>query len=146
MNNYGRFGALLGTVYIGHTHCKFLVSLSTVSRRHNIHTNSIWNSHYFTGVYLHACVCMLGLCRTQCRSTHMSWSSTEGDQHTTRLGWIRSPGNLAKCVRVHWRGRTEFSYFGYQSKRYYRLGVDQSTWNDNTLEWWNGQATVQCHR
>lgn len=27
MNNYGRFGALLGTIYIGHTHCKYLVSI-----------------------------------------------------------------------------------------------------------------------
>lgn len=26
MHNYGRFGALLGTIYIGHSHCKFLVS------------------------------------------------------------------------------------------------------------------------
>lgn len=28
MNSYGRFGALLGTIYVGHTHCKFLVSLA----------------------------------------------------------------------------------------------------------------------
>lgn len=27
MNKYGRFGALLGTIYVGHTNCKFLVSI-----------------------------------------------------------------------------------------------------------------------
>lgn len=29
---YGRFGALLGTIYIGHTHCKFLVIEITFER------------------------------------------------------------------------------------------------------------------
>lgn len=30
-SNYGRFGALLGTIYIGHTHCKFLVRLYEIT-------------------------------------------------------------------------------------------------------------------
>lgn len=54
MSNYGRFGALLGTIYIGHTHCKFLVSkMSTASP---IEKSSL-KSFYLL---------LVGVCRTKC--------------------------------------------------------------------------------